>query len=121
MVQLVNPRYQLKLFAETELTIEGLNIEYEVNKDLEMEPNEAIISIWNLNADYRAQIVEAGMVETPVELYLTPGGIDELVLAFRGEIETVNNQTSRDDPGIETRIRCSSQQRNHRAIWVGYG
>ncbi|MBV6340983.1 baseplate hub protein [Candidatus Magnetobacterium casense] len=117
MAQIVNPRVEVRIFGATDtITIKDLFMSVAITKDLEDEPNEADLTVYNLAAATRAQLVDADSHAAPVEIYLTPSGIDELVLAFRGEVDNVHHRNMR--PGYETTIHCTSQQLNHRSKYI---
>lgn len=116
MARITNPSYELKIFLSAIEPITEQYIEFEVSKDLETEPNEAVISIFNLNADTRDKMVSAGDSDAPIELYATPSGSEELVLVYRGEVDYVDNNHTR--PGWETILNCKSQQSNNRDRWI---
>jgi len=117
MTNLVNPKMEIRVFGVTDFTLRApLFMDYEINKDLEEEPNEAVIRIYNLGESNRRKLVDKANQEAPVEIWLTPSGLDELVLAYRGEIDTVESRPTR--PGFTTTINCTSQKENHRARFI---
>ncbi|MCP4539027.1 MAG: hypothetical protein GY832_17975 [Chloroflexi bacterium] len=116
MVQLVNPRMTVKVFGIEDISISDPFMEFDITKDLDEEPNEAEVYIYNLSEGTRQAIQNAYNQSAPIEIHLTPSGVDELVMAFRGEIDAVKSRPTR--PGWETYLRCTSQKDNHRAFFV---
>lgn len=128
---LVNPRIEVKIFSDTDLVFESqktdlknpyptgfkdLSMDFEIEKDMEEEPNEAHVTIYNLNSDSRNQMVKASEQNAPIEIRLTPGGVDELSLAFKGEIDSVKNYPIK--PGHATEIHCTSQKTQHLYAYI---
>lgn len=116
MTNIVNPRIEVRVFGQEVFAIKDLYMDFDIVKDLDEEPNEASISIYNLNSDFRGKLTGSTEVSTPIEIYLTPSGIDTLVLAFRGDIDTARHINLR--PGHETQLVCSSQALSHRTAYV---
>jgi hypothetical protein len=121
MTQIQNHKVQVVIDSDEQLIIEDLVIEFDVVKDLEDEPNEATITIHNLEADKRNRIINPTYQDLPVDLFITPHLADpnqeqEFVLAFRGEIDRVENQALR--PGYATILHCQSQKEQHRAKYI---
>jgi hypothetical protein len=116
MPRLINPRYQLKIFGDETFTFEDYYHEHDVEKDLEEEPNRAQVIISNLKDATRGKLVDAANQSAPVELYLTPSGVNDLVLAFKGEFDTSESIFGR--PGYESVLSLLSQQNNHRARYI---
>lgn len=123
MTVLKNPRVEIKVYSTDTITInnrdddpdETVFVDFEIEKSLDEEPNSATLHIYNLNESTRQLLVNSEDQFAPIEIYITPGGLPEkFVLAFGGEIETVENHFI--NPGHETVIRCTSQQENHRSF-----
>jgi hypothetical protein len=122
-VYLVNPRMQLKVFGDTEINfetreaaVEGLEMVFFIEKDIDEEPNEALVSVYNLNENSRQQLIQASAQKAPVEISVTPAGVDDLVVAFKGEINSAISQHL--SPGHVTEINCTSQKKQHRSFYV---
>lgn len=79
-----------------------------VTKDLDGEPNEAEVVIYNLNADIRARIADPSIRDAPIEIHFAPFGSSELVKCFVGEVETA--RVTNEYPGIAARLTCLSQR-----------
>lgn len=115
-VKLVNPRCALRIYGAEDILIQDLDIDFEISKDLDEEPNEATVTIHNLKEDTRTRIIDPSVKDTPIEILLTPFGLEDLIVAFVGEIDRVTNEPLR--PGFITRLECSSQKWQHRALYV---
>ena len=116
MSKLVNPKVEVKILGVDTLTVSDLTIGFDISKDLDEEPNDAMVSIFNLSEDQRGMLTNSELVETPVEISLTGSGSTELVKAFAGEIDDVYHLNLR--PGHETRISCTSQKSAHYSSYV---
>jgi hypothetical protein len=121
MPQVKNHKAQVVIDANELLIIEDLVIEFDIVKDINEEPNEATITIYNLEANKRNQVIDPTYQDIPIDLYLTPhqtGQNDkqEFVLAFRGEIDRVENHFLR--PGYSTILHCMSQKEHHKAKYI---
>ena len=116
MTQLVNPKIEVRVFGQTEIVIKDLYMDFEIVKDLEEEPNEATVRVYNRDEDNRRKLTNLADQNAPIEIWATPSGQEELVMAYRGEIDTVTSTPTR--PGYETTITCLSGQDNHRARFV---
>jgi len=122
--ELVNPKVAIKLYSAVktyEIESGGPNelvVEFDIVKDLDEEPNEAEIAIHNLSEGTRLAISSALDQDMPIEVFCTAtmSFQQQLVSAFRGEIEDVSHKYT--GPGHETRIIASSQKRNHRAFYI---
>lgn len=112
MATIINPHIALLIkgaedwWSDDERT--RLDMSINVTKDLDGEPNEAEVVIYNLNADTRNRIIDPSTRDTPIEIHFAPFGSDDLVKCFVGEIE--NARTTRDWPGLSTRLTCKSQR-----------
>ena len=115
-VKLVNPRCALRIYGAEDILIQDLDIDFEISKDLDEEPNEATVTIHNLSEDTRTRIIDPSVKDTPIEILLTPFGLEDLIVAFVGEVDRVTNEPLR--PGFITRLECSSQKWQHRALYV---
>ena len=116
MAQVVNPKAKIKVIGSVEYEIEDLYISFDVNKDLEEEPNEATINISNLAEGTRGQILDSANESAPVEIHATAAGSSDYSILFKGEMDTARNVYTR--PGWETEINCTSQQVNHRSKYI---
>ena len=115
MTFLINPKIELEVFAPTEtFIIRDLFMDFEINKDLDEEPNSASVSIFNLNEGTRRKFTDRANQQAPIEIRLTPAGATELVMAFRGKVQSAKHIPTR--PGYETVLECTSQQINYRAM-----
>lgn len=85
-----------------------LDMDIQVEKDQDGEPNEASVTIYNLNDDTQNRIIDPSQRDTPIEIFFAPFGTDERVSCFIGEIETKRNEQLR--PGTATHLVCKSQQ-----------
>lgn len=93
-----------------------LEMEIEITKDLDDEPNEAEVTIYNLNEDTRARIVDPSIMDQPITIHFAPFGSDELTKCFIGEIETA--RTVRQWPGLATKLVCRSQRWQTRSKYL---
>ena len=116
MAQVVNPKAKIKVIGSVEYEIEDLYISFDVNKDLEEEPNEATINISNLAEGTRGQILDSANESAPLEIHATAAGSSDYSILFKGEMDTARNVFTR--PGWETEINCTSQQVNHRSKYI---
>ena len=124
MARIINPRTAIKFFGVEDFTISKatpstdkyLYIDRDIRKDFDDEPNEAELVIYNLAESTRKRISDFANQSAPVEIFLTPSGVDELVRAFKGEIDWAGHRSQR--PGYETRIACTSQKEQHRARYI---
>lgn len=117
MAQVVNPRLLVAIIGDTEdIEISDSHVEFSISKDLDEEPNEADLTIYELGGATRDKITAADNQSAPVEIYLTQSGKDELTLAFRGEIDTARHYYG--NPMWVTKIHCTSQKENHRTTFV---
>jgi hypothetical protein len=107
---------EVHVFGQSEFVIKDLYMNFEIVKDLEEEPNEATIRIYNQDEDNRRRLTNVADQDAPIEIWLTPSASDELVMSYRGEIDTVDSNPTR--PGYETTIECLSQKGNHRARFI---
>jgi hypothetical protein len=85
-----------------------LDMSISVEKDTDGEPNEAEVTIHNLNDDARNRIIDPAVRDTPIEIFFAPFGTDERASCFVGEIETKRPEQLR--PGMATHLTCKSQQ-----------
>lgn len=93
-----------------------LEMEIDIDKDLDGEPNEARVSLYNLNADTRSRIIDPSLRDTPIEIHYAAFGTDDLTKCFVGEIETA--RTVREWPGLVTRLVCKSQRWHTRSKYL---
>jgi hypothetical protein len=95
--------------------IEDFDMEVEITKDTDEEPNSATVTIYGLATSTRTAITEAAAKYAPIEIYMTPAGsvylptgLPNYVLAFKGELDAVHTNQLR--PGHETIIQCTGQR-----------
>lgn len=113
LTSIVNPQIKIVVTGiGSELIVETLACEYDVLKDRDPEPNEAVIKIYNLNETHRNYLIDPSYQECPVQLYATPAGSDEYVKLFFGEVHRVVNTPLY--PGWETVLECTSQDEQHK-------
>lgn len=93
-----------------------LDIDIEVNKDLDPEPNEATVILYNLNVDTRSRVIDPAVRDTPIEIWFAPIGSDTTEKCFVGEIQQAVSTPMR--PGYETRLSCTSQRWHTRGKYV---
>lgn len=91
-----------------------LDIDIEVTKDLSGEPNQAVVRVYNLNADTVAILSAGG--DPNVEVWFNTYGQTEPSLCFVGEI--VSCYTTEDHPGSCTNLVCESQRSHCRDKYV---
>jgi hypothetical protein len=122
-VYLVNPKMSFTVFGDTDInfetreaTVDSLEMEFFIEKDIEDEPNEAQVTVYNLSEGSRRQLVEASYQNAPIELRVTPSDVDELALVFRGEIDSTRVQPM--SPGHAIEMGCTSQKKQHRAFYI---
>jgi hypothetical protein len=119
MTQLINPKAEVTVYGQETFTIPNdAEIDVKITKDLTSEPNEAEVIISNLKQETQDRFQNAADQAMPIEIYLTPIGSEELVLAFKGEIDEVSTETDPDIPGTETSIFCSSQKQQTRDAYI---
>jgi len=117
--KIVNPRIEVAFKGDDEFTVpptrdrgdDRVTIEFDLPKDLEEEPNQGTITIYNLDESERKRISGASDYSAPVEVFITPHGKDELVKCFVGEIETATHTET--SPGHATVIDVTCQKLNH--------
>lgn len=88
--------------AQQSLVYNNLKITFDVTKTISSEPNDANITIYNLNQNSRNLITSK--VYDLVELFVSYRD-DDLRMIFKGEIKTVENENSGLD--IITKLKCS--------------
>lgn len=107
--KVVNPEIEIEIVGvDRTLVVSGLDVEYDITKDLEQEPNYAQIYIYNLNRSNRDFVIDPSVQECPITVSLSKAGSSTLVKAFSGEIERVSNY--RENPGWETILECSTEK-----------
>jgi hypothetical protein len=120
MTQIVNPSYELIVFGSDTFTtkdaVRDPYVDFNIEKDLDEDPNEAVIRLYNLNEGFRAALTDAAEISAPVQFFSTQSNSTDLVKAFTGEIDTCRHVFMH--PGHETILSCISQQLNHRATFV---
>lgn len=124
MAQIINPRMEVKFLGDDEFVIskdtpttdDYLYMDYNIQKDFDDEPNEADLTIYNLSESTRKKISDYGNQSAPVEIYLTPSGVDELVLAYKGEIDFAGHSLT--SPGYDTMVNLTSQKEQHKSIQI---
>lgn len=124
VTQIKNPRVEIKVYQDETLVLndrtvsvdDDLHIDFEIEKSLNEEPNDATITIYNLNEATRSKLVDSSNQYSPIEIYITPGGFPEtFVLAYSGEVNECRNHFL--NPGHETVLWCTSEQENHRSLF----
>ncbi len=103
-------------YSEERIVTKGYFMDFEITKDIDEETNEAELHIYNLGPETRGKFVDAANMGAPIEILLSATGKSDLIVAFRGELETAKNTYTQ--PGYDTHIIATSQQRNHRSIYV---
>jgi hypothetical protein len=93
-----------------------IDIDIDVTKDLDKEPNEATVTLYNLNENTISQIIDPSVKDTPIEIFFSPFGTEDLVRCFVGEIKDSN--TRRLFPGIETTLTCTSSRWQYRSRYI---
>lgn len=93
-----------------------LDMSIDITKDLDAEPNEAKVEIYNLNEDTRSRIIDPSIRDTPIEIHYAAFGTDDLTKCFVGEIETA--RTDRQWPGMVTKLVCKSQRWHTRSKYL---
>lgn len=120
MTAVINPEIRVRvetIFDDVWDSIDEetrLDIEIEVTKDLTGDPNQAVVRLYNLNAD-TVNILAAGG-DPDIELFFNMYGETEMVSCFRGEI--VNCYTTEDHPGSSTNLICESQRSHSRDKYI---
>ena len=112
MANVINPHIALLIRGAEDWDSDDernrLEMSIVVEKDTDGEPNEADVTIYNLNDDTRNRIIDPAVRDTPIEIFFAPFGTDERASCFVGEIETKRNEQLR--PGMATHLTCKSQQ-----------
>jgi len=116
MAQVINPKVVLRILGTETIVISDAHVSFDIQKDLEDEPNEATVTIYNLNADTRNNVINTDLQDVPIEIYLSEHGTEDIVLAFLGEIDTVKNRNNK--PGYVTELTCYSQKVNHQNKFI---
>jgi len=120
MATFINPHIALVIQgAETwdsDLDPVRLDMDIHVEKDQDGEPNEADVTVYNLNDDTRNRIIDPAVRDTPIEIFFAPFGSDERVSCFIGEIDTKRNEQLR--PGTATHLTCKSQRWQSRDKYI---
>jgi hypothetical protein len=116
MTTLSNPTGEIKILADIEFTITDSYFDFEVIKDLDEEPNECELTVYNLAESTRQKLTTAASAINTVQFSVTPFGQTERVLAFEGEIDAVTHRNLR--PGHETHIKVLSQKIHHVSAFV---
>jgi hypothetical protein len=120
MVNLVNPQVYIKVpdfdFDTEEFAVQP-RVSFRVEKDLQDHPNEAEVTIYNLNRDWQSRLRDAGENDAPIEIHMSTGGRadDGTIQVYKGEIDYSRSMQLR--PGFETKITAFSQKKNHRSFW----
>jgi len=123
MATLKNPKMSVLIFGTDTISFsEEYAIDVMVDKDLEEEPNEAEIKIYNLSDGLAARIKEAANEAAPIEVHASQDGDTDLAPLFVGEIFSASTRKMKNtlsgDVHVETVIRAESQALNHRTICV---
>lgn len=116
MNTLINPKIEVKIFGLSDLLIKDLYMDFSIFKDVSEDPNDANITIYNLDENSRNELTKGELVNIPLEIYLSRSGESELVKAFAGEIEDAIN--TNEMPGHSTFLSCISQKSSHFSAYV---
>lgn len=120
MATVINPHIALLIKGASDWWSEDeptrLDMSIDITKDLDEEPNEAVVEIYNLTADTRSRIIDPSVRDTPIEIHYAAFGSDVLTKCYVGEIESARSRATR--PGMVTRLVCKSQQTHMRAKYI---
>jgi len=120
MPSVVNPRIALLIKGASDWESDGevpkLDMSIDVSKNLDPEPNEATVTIDNLNENTRSRIIDPSVRDTPIEIWFAPFGSSDLVKCFVGEINFARSEYQA--PGIRTTLACTSQQWHMRSKFI---
>lgn len=120
MSTVINPHIRLVIQGadtwDSDLEPARLDMSIQVEKDQDGEPNEASVTIYNLNEDTRNRIIDPSQRDTPIEIFFAPFGSDEPLSCFVGEIERARNEHLR--PGMATHLSCKSQEWQSRDKYI---
>lgn len=120
MNKIVNPKCAVLIKGTTDIWTEDfdkrVDIDIDITKDFDDEPNEAIVTIHNLNDNTISQILDPSVKNSPVEIFFAPFGSDDLVKCYTGEIS--NATTQMDSPGESAIITCKSNSFVYRSNYV---
>jgi len=120
MVNAINPEIRVRVetifddvwdSAEEEVR---LDIDIEITKDLNGEPNQAVVRIYNLNDD-TISVLSAGGAPN-IEVFFNMHGELKLTSCFVGEI--ANTYTTEEHPGSVTNLICESQRFHSRDKYI---
>lgn len=116
MSNLVNPKIEVTVSGISEDTVipNDYYMDFDITKDLSESPNTADLTVYNLDPSIRKRLQNAEDQESPLEIKITPSGSEDLVSAYRGEIQDV--YTDWESPGHATYISCATGKANHRAF-----
>ena len=90
--------------GDTLVTFQDFKIVFEVEQNLNKEPNTAFISIYNLNSSQREDLSEKGS-----KVILSAGYNDNFDVLFTGDL--VRAVSRKDGPDFITEIECKDSQR----------
>lgn len=122
MTSVLNPKCAVLIKGVEDIWTEDfdkrIDIEIDVAKDLDKEPNEATVQIYNLNENTIAQILDPSIKDAPVEIFFSPFGSQDLVMCFAGEIKEATSKFKADVPEVETILKCTSSRWQYRARYI---
>lgn len=90
------------------LQIEGLRVQFKIKKTSKKEPNEALVSIFNLSKDSRSKLSDAH----GTRLIIEAGYTDTLEQVFSGDAKPVDHV--HDGPDWITKLQCGDGERAYR-------
>lgn len=110
MANLVNPKLEVRIFGTTDFTLDPVYTYIEIDKDIDEEPDDCEITLYNLGPDQLSRLEDSEDMDAPIEVWCTRSGGEDLIIAFRGEIDGVETQFTR--PGHTTTINCVAAKYN---------
>ena len=117
MPQVVNPELEVVIYASAgAFSLSGIDIDFDVTKDLDEEPNECELTVYNQKEGTRDKVIGAANESAPVQVLGTPAGKTQIVTMYKGELDFARSAFMK--PGHETIIKCLSEQLNHRARYI---
>lgn len=112
-MRFVNPIIEVVI---EEWTSEGIDLEVDIQKDLDAEPNEATVTLYNISEDTRNRIINPDKREVPIQINIAPFGSEDAVQCFLGEI--ISSRTYNTWPGTSTVLVCTSQNWQSRSKYI---
>lgn len=120
MANIINPRMAVLIKGASDWWSDDeddeLEMGLEITKDLDGEPNNARVHIYNLNTDTRTRIIDPSVRNTPIEIHFAPFGSNDLSKCFVGEVQTAKSRPER--PGFVTELHCTSQDWQSRSKYL---